>query len=68
MDINEFEKIIKKEKEKDYRKLESEKIAYANKIKSGLGEKINNMDSYYKKEPSILHTIFNNLKRILIGD
>jgi hypothetical protein len=67
MDINEFEKLIKKEKNRYENKLNLEKIAYANKIKSGLGKKINNIESYYKKPPSLFQTILNNLKKIFLG-
>jgi hypothetical protein len=45
-------KSFEKEISKDLVEIERHKIDYANQVKNGLGKKINDFNSYIKKEPS----------------
>lgn len=45
-------KSFEKEISKDIVEIERHKIDYANQVRNGLGSKINDFNSYIKKEPS----------------
>lgn len=45
-------KSFEKEISKDIFDIEKHKIDYANQVRNGLGNQINNFNSYIKKEPS----------------
>jgi hypothetical protein len=57
-------KVYEKEVWKDQIEIETEKEKFANAIKSGLGEKINDYRTYIKPEPSFLQKLKTKINKI----
>jgi hypothetical protein len=59
--INLYDRAIKK----DLIEIEADKENFIKEIKSGLGEKVNNFESYKKPTPSLYKRLTNKLRKIL---
>lgn len=58
-------KVYDSEIKKDLREVEFEKQRFINEVKNGLGKKINDFETYVKKEPNYFQKLKIKFKKIM---
>ena len=62
-DLKKALEIYERELKRDRMEIDAEKKKFADKIKNGLGDKINDFNTYIKQEPSLAFKIREKIKR-----